>query len=415
MLRAAVVACIALIATACGDNGADSRRVVASPADTSSADASVSLASPRATPSRTASTPRPATPAPAASPAEFAEAEVKFTKVVDVTEPIALSQRPNSSTIYVAEKGGQVKAVQGGEIVGTVLNISSEVSNSGEQGFLGLAFNPRGDRFYVYFTQRSSGRQIVREYTFSNGRGTAPRNLLVMDDQYPNHNGGNLLFGPDGYLYISTGDGGGSGDPQGNGQNINSLLGKILRIDPRSSGRDSYRSPPDNPFVGRDGRDEVWAFGLRNPWRFSFDRANGDLWIGDVGQFIWEEIDRQKGGIDGGQNYGWNLREGNHQFRGAPPPNHVGPVHEYNHDDGNCSVTGGYVYRGSRIRDLSGAYLFADYCVGRLQGFVYEDGEARGHRFLGPQVDQLTSFGQDHEGNLYVMSLGGGLYRIDPA
>lgn len=402
---------------ACGNGGESEDQVVSSPRGTGSANAEVDLASPRSSPRRTSqSTPRPTDPPKTATPADFAKASVKLTKILDMSEPVALSQRPDDTTLYVAEKGGRIKAVRGGKVTSTVLDISSQVTNEGEQGLLGLAFNPKSDKFYIYFTDRAAPtrHQVVREYTFSDGKGTSPRDILVMDDPYGNHNGGNVLFGPDGHLYIGTGDGGSAGDPQNRAQDLDSLLGKMLRIDPNSSGDDPYHSPSTNPFVGRDGRDEIWSFGLRNPWRWSFDKSNGDLWIGDVGQYIWEEINRQPGSAKG-TNYGWRLREGNHQFRGPAPPGHVGPAFEYNHDDGNCSVTGGYVYRGSKIPNLYGAYLFADFCVGRLRGFVYQDGRAQGHRFLGPETQQFASFGQDSSGELYVMSLGGGFYRIDPA
>jgi glucose/arabinose dehydrogenase len=416
MLRAAALLCVAVLIAACG--GGDSEdQVVASPRETGSADSSVDLKSPRPSPRRTReATARPTTPPKTATPADFAKAKVKLTKILDMSEPVALSQRPNDTTLYVAEKGGRIKAVKGGKVTSTVLDISSQVTNEGEQGLLGFAFNPKTDKFYVYFTDRALPRhhQVVREYTFSGGKGVSPRDVLVMDDPYGNHNGGNILFGPDGHLYIGTGDGGSAGDPENRAQDLNSLLGKMLRIDPNKTDDGPYHSPSGNPFVGKDGRDEIWSFGLRNPWRFSFDRSNKDIWIGDVGQYIWEEVNRQPGSAKG-TNYGWRLREGNHQFRGRAPSGHVGPVFEYNHDDGNCSVTGGFVYRGAKIKNLYGAYLFADFCVGRLRGFVLEDGRAQGHRFLGPEAQQLASFGQDSSGELYVMSLGGGFYRIDPA
>ncbi len=409
---------MALLLASCGGGDDANDQVVSTPGETSSSDSSVSLASPRASARATGgeATSRPTAPPKTATPADFAKAKVKLTKIADMSEPIALSQRVDDSKLFVAEKGGRIKALKGGKVVSTVLDISSQVTNEGEQGLLGLAFSPKGDKFYVYFTDRATPNhhQVVREYTYSGGKGTSPRDVLVMDDKYGNHNGGNLRFGPDGFLYIGTGDGGGAGDEDNNAQNINSLLGKMLRIDPKKTNYGPYHSPSSNPFVGKDGRDEIWAFGLRNPWRWSFDRENGDLWIGDVGQYIWEEVDRQPGSAKG-TNYGWHLREGNHQFRGAPPPGHVGPVYEYNHDNGNCSVTGGYVYRGTRIDNLYGAYLFSDFCAGRLQGFVFRDGRAQGQRYLGPQVDQLASFGQDSTGELYVMSLGGGFFRIDPA
>jgi glucose/arabinose dehydrogenase len=296
-----------------------------------------------------------------------------------------------------------------------VLDITSEVTNNGEQGLLGLTFSPDGDRMYVYFTNKQ-GDQVVREYAFTT-RATNPRLVLQMDDPYGNHNGGNILFGPDGFLYIGTGDGGSAGDPQNRAQNLNDLLGKILRIDPsKRTGSLAYGIPNSNPFVGKDGRDEIWAYGLRNPWRFSFDRDTGALWIADVGQGEWEEVNVASGSSNGGENYGWRRMEGTHSFEGgSPPSNHKGPIYEYSHADGSCSVTGGFAYRGSKIPAMRGSYVFGDFCVGKLRAFATRRGRAINHRFLGPKVGSLASFAEDRNGELYVLSLGGGVYRIDPA
>ncbi len=377
MVRAAALTCVALLLGGCADSGDND------------------------------------TPPVDPSSGALSGVDIKFTKIADMSEPIALSQRPDDPTLYVAEKEGVIKEVKDGEVGSTILDINTEVASKGEKGFLGFDFDPRGEKFYVYFSSNEE-KQVVREYSFSDGKGTTPRDLLVMDDQFPNHNGGNVMFGPDGYLYVGTGDGGGGGDPLESGQDLDSLLGKILRIDPSPSDGLPYSIPPDNPFVGRAGRDEVWAYGLRNPWRFSFDRETKDLWIGDVGQDEWEEVNRQPSDSDGGENYGWNEREGNHRFEGDPPRGHVGPVYEYSHEGGNCSVTGGYVYRGGQIPDLVGAYVFADYCGGQVRGFVFEDAKARGHRVLANR-EQIQSFGEDHDGNLYAMSILGGLYLLEDA
>jgi glucose/arabinose dehydrogenase len=237
-----------------------------------------------------------------------------------------------------------------------------------------------------------------------------------VDQPYSNHNGGNLAFGPDGYLYIGLGDGGSGGDPHGNGQSLTTLLGKMLRIDPTLLEDRPYAIPSDNPFVGREGaRPEIWAYGLRNPWRYSFDRATGDLWIADVGQSAWEEIDVQSSGSDGGENYGWNRMEGDHPFEGDAPADVVRPVFEYSHDDGGCTVTGGYVYRGRAIPALARAYLFADFCLGRLEAIRLQDGGGAEHRILGPVVRNVSSFGEDARGELYVLSLEGTVSRIAAA
>jgi glucose/arabinose dehydrogenase len=241
------------------------------------------------------------------------------------------------------------------------------------------------------------------------------RDILVVHQPYSNHNGGNLVFGPDGFLYVGLGDGGSGGDPHGNGQSLSTLLGKMLRIDPRLSGGFPYRIPSDNPFVDRrDARPAIWAYGLRNPWRYSFDRLTGDLWIGDVGQSGWEEIDRQPSGSSGGENYGWNLAEGSHPFAGDPPAGAKRPVYEYSQEGGGCTVIGGYVYRGEAIPDLSGAYLFGDLCLGRIEAIRVRGGGVVGHRALGPEVPNLSSFGEDADGELYAISLSGGVYRLVP-
>jgi glucose/arabinose dehydrogenase len=236
---------------------------------------------------------------------------------------------------------------------------------------------------------------------------------LFVDQPFSNHNGGALAFGPDGYLYVALGDGGSAGDPMGNAQSLSTLLGKLLRISPRPSGGEPYSIPPDNPFVGWSGaRPEIWAYGLRNPWRFSFDAATGDLWIGDVGQNAWEEIDLEPAGSDGGSNFGWDRLEGTHPFEGGSAPGSVPPVFEYANGAGSCAVTGGYVYRGALIPALAGAYVFADYCRGRLEALVPGKGRAMEARALGPRVDALASFGEDARGELYVLSLAGTVSRI---
>ncbi|HVE91365.1 MAG TPA: PQQ-dependent sugar dehydrogenase [Actinomycetota bacterium] len=320
-------------------------------------------------------------------------------------------------SLYVAEKGGTVRALRAGNLdPAPVLDISSEVSTGFEQGLLGLAISPDRRYLYVNFTNRD-GDTRIREYAMAGGRADpgSARDVLAIDQPFANHNGGHLAFGPDGKLWIGLGDGGSSGDPAGNAQSLDTLLGKMLRINPRPSGGRDYGIPSDNPFVGKSGaRGEIWAYGLRNPWRYSFDRSTGDLYIADVGQNAWEEVNFRSAASKGGENYGWDRLEGTHRFEGDPPPGHVPPVYEYSLKEG-CAVTGGYVYRGSRIPALQGAYLFADFCQGTIRAFAQRRGRAEGHRFLGPKVDQLSSFGQDQSGELYAMSLGGDIFRIDPA
>jgi len=294
-----------------------------------------------------------------------------------------------------------------------VVDLSGEISHGGEQGLLGLAFHPAGRFLYVNFTDRDGNTNVV-EYAWRNGRVVVAsrRRVLFVQQPFSNHNGGNLAFGPDGYLYIGLGDGGSAGDPMGNAQNLGSLLGKMLRIDPRPRGGSPYGIPEDNPFVGRSGaRPEIWAYGLRNPWRYSFDRVTGDLWIGDVGQSAFEEIDFQPSGR-GGLNYGWNAFEGAHRYTGPDVKNSTMPIFEYSRTPGTCAVTGGYVYRGQDIPGLQGAYLYADFCIGRITGLAVDGRRIAGRRVLGPTVTNLSSFGQDGDGELYALSLSGGVYHL---
>jgi glucose/arabinose dehydrogenase len=297
-----------------------------------------------------------------------------------------------------------------------VVDLTGEVSLGGEQGLLGLAFSPSGRELYVNYTD-TNGDTHVTGFAMR-GRRVDPatrRDILVVDQPYANHNGGNLVFGPDGFLYVGLGDGGSGGDPQGNGQSLGTLLGKMLRIDPRLSDGVPYGVPSDNPFVGRqEARPAIWAYGLRNPWRYSFDRLTGDLWIGDVGQNAWEEVDRQPAGSSGGENYGWNLVEGRHPYAGDAPAGAVPPVFEYSQDAGGCTVIGGYVYRGESIPELYGAYVFGDLCLGQIEALRVQGGRVVSHRALGPAVQNLSSFGEDARGELYAMSLDGALYRLAP-
>jgi glucose/arabinose dehydrogenase len=239
------------------------------------------------------------------------------------------------------------------------------------------------------------------------------RQLLVMDDPYPNHNGGLLLFGPDDLLYIGTGDGGSAGDPENRAQNLESPLGKILRIDPRRQGSSPYRSPDSNPFVGRGGRNEIYAYGLRNPWRFSFDRRTGDLFIGDVGQNSLEEIDYARRGGARGRNYGWSCFEGRRRFDGDRScPGATPPILQYGRSGGECSVTGGVVVRDPRLPALAGRYVYGDYCTGRIRSFRVRSGRARGDRGHDLRVSELSSFGEDARGRVYATSLSGPVYRL---
>ena len=325
---------------------------------------------------------------------------------------------------FITEQAGRVLAIKSASDTTGVtefLNIRGRVSDAGnEEGLLGLAFDPEFDsngHFYIYYSAANPRRSVISRFTTTvPGQITVEptSELVVMEIAQPfqNHNGGQLAFGPDGMLYISLGDGGARGDPQGNGQNASTLLGSILRIDVSGIGPETgYQSPPDNPFVGvPDARDEIWAFGLRNPWRFSFDRQNGDLWAGDVGQNSYEEVDL----VLRGGNYGWNTLEGEHCFSprtGCDPSGTQMPVIEYGSDEG-CSVIGGYVYRGAAIPSLAGTYIYGDFCSGEIHGFRYEDGEVTEHNLLVDSGLRITTFGEDQNGEIYVLSQDGGIYRL---
>jgi len=354
---------------------------------------------------------------PAASSAQFRRARVRLVRVAELQQPVAMAVRPGDQAVYVAEQTGAVRALRDGKLDPTpVVDISDQVTAGGEQGLLGLAFSPDGGFLYLDFTDTAGDSRVVE--LAMRGRRADPgslRLLLRVDDPFANHNGGQLAFGPDGLLYIAFGDGGGGGDPLGSGQSLGTLLGKILRIDPRPAGGRPYRVPSDNPFVGRGGaRLEIWSYGLRNPWRFSFDPATGDMWIGDVGQNAWEEVDHEPAG-SGGRNYGWNRLEGRHAFEGERPAGAVDPVIEYGREGGACTVIGGSVYWGRRIPGLRGAYLYGDYCAGWVKAARVRGGRVAEQRDLGLSVPGLTSFGVDPAGELYAMSLSGPVYRLAPA
>ncbi len=332
-----------------------------------------------------------------------------------------------SGRLFVNERGGLIRVVEasGRLLAAPFVDLSDRIEAGGEQGLLGVAFHPdfaTNRRLFVHYSRSGDGATVVSELTALADRSSADpaseRILLVVAQPYANHNGGQIAFGPDGDLYIGLGDGGSGGDPQGNGQNRQVLLGKVLRIDvdaAHAAGK-QYGIPPSNPYASGGispgaGLPEIWAYGLRNPWRFSFDRMNGDLYIGDVGQGNWEEIDRQPAGSHGGENYGWNAREGNHCYSSAcDGVASIGPIAEYGHNRG-CSVTGGYVYRGTVQPQLAGIYLFGDYCAGT----IFSVPAGRGThlpKLVAETGRQISSFGEGENGEIYLVDLGGGLYRV---
>jgi len=373
--------------------------------------------------------------------------------VAELDEPTALAARPGSPDLYIAEKGGRVRLIevededantgtstttttqpsddQGEQKVDTdvyqeqrtpLLDISDDVINEGERGLLGMAFSSDGRKLYLDYTRQPDGATVVVEYTLGDSLRIdedTRRELLVVEQPFPNHNGGQLAIGPDGYLYIGLGDGGGEGDPSGEAQDTSTLLGSILRIDPEAAGEDgpAYGIPPDNPFAdGEDGKPEIWLYGTRNPWRFSFDPANGDLWVGDVGQDAFEEIDHlpASGGFDAGKgdNLGWDQMEATHPFDGGEnPAGAVLPVFEYGRDAG-CSVIGGYVYRGEDIPDLQGTYLYSDYCGTGVRGLQIDRETVIDTRSWDLDIDKEYSLGEGDDGELYVLLEDGRVVKL---
>jgi glucose/arabinose dehydrogenase len=339
-----------------------------------------------------------------------------------------------SGRLFVVEQAGTIRIISGGTVLPTpFLDLRGRITSGGERGLLGLAFHPHfatNPYVYVNFTD-INGNTAISRYTVSADPNVLTLHggirILTIAQPYPNHNGGNIAFGRDGYLYIGMGDGGSGGDPGNRAQNLNSLLGKMLRIDvdhPVAGGH--YRSPASNPYVGRAGLDEIWSRGLRNPWRWSFDRLTSQLWIGDVGQDRWEEVDRSnpQGSVPAGRavNYGWRVLEGRACFRpatGCSTASKQPPLVVYSHAAatvGNCSITGGFVYRGAAYPVLTGVYLFGDFCSGRIWGVssrAYTPATATLLRSatVSPRL-AISSFGQDEAGELYVCDLNGAIYRI---
>jgi glucose/arabinose dehydrogenase len=347
-----------------------------------------------------ATSPTPTSAAPTES--QSAPFRVRFEAVATGLEaPLGISSTPSEpERLYVVEQQGRVRILEDGKLVpDPFLDISDEVVSGGEQGLLSLAFDPAyasNGLFYVDYTDLNGDTRVVE---FEAVPGSAPvrrRELLFVDQPYSNHNGGQLAFGPDGRLYVGMGDGGAGGDPENRAQNLNERLGKLLSTDPHGGG--GWR---------------IEGYGLRNPWRFSFDRETGDLWIGDVGQGEWEEIDWTPRSSPGLENYGWDVYEGTHRYedKDPNPAGHlVMPVYEYSHDEG-CSVTGGYVYRGEDVPGAQGRYFFGDYCSGTVWSITLENGKSRNIEEVA-HIAGLSSFGEDAAGELFAASLEGKIYQL---
>jgi glucose/arabinose dehydrogenase len=338
-----------------------------------------------------------------------------FSAPIYVTAPPADTKR-----LFVVERAGRIRVVKDGrKLAKPFLDISSQVRTDGERGLLSMAFAPdykSSGRFYVYFVDGNGDIRIqeMRRASANRAASGSARNLLTINHrEFSNHDGGQLQFGPDKHLYAGVGDGGSAGDPHGHGQSLGTDLGKLLRIDPRHGKRYSVKG---NPFVKRAGaRREIWAYGLRNPWRFSFDRATGDLVIGDVGQDTVEEIDFARRGKGKGANYGWNVFEGNRRFHSGSAPGAVRPRVTHTHGAGYCSITGGYVVRDRSLGSLYGRYLYGDYCNATLRSVkLGRSGGASGDRATRLSVRSLVSFGEDARGRVYTVSQDGAVSRVVP-
>ena len=415
--RLALVAALALATAACGG---DDGTVTTGPDVTF---ATSSTVAPTTTPATEPPSSDPATTQPVATEAPTTvpsgDPVVALEPMGTFDQPVDLAWRVDDPTLYVVERTGRVVPVRDGAPGAPVLDITDLTEGQGEQGLLGLTFAPDGALAYVNHTD-NAGDTVIAEYavgTDGTFDAASRRVLLTIEQPFPNHNGGNVTIGPDGMLYIGMGDGGAADDPQRHALNVSSLLGKILRIDPAPSGDQPYGIPADNPFVGVDGaRPEIWAVGVRNPWRFSFDSATGDLWIGDVGQNVLEEIDVAWAADGGGRgmNFGWSAWEASQRYNtdqsadGATPP-----IYEYQHGDAGCSVSGGTVYRGTAISALAGWYVFADFCSGIITGLRIADRAVAASLTLG-QLPSAAAVRSGPDGELYVVSIEGPISRLVP-
>ncbi|MCX8062222.1 MAG: PQQ-dependent sugar dehydrogenase [Anaerolineales bacterium] len=336
--------------------------------------------------------------------------------------PVGLGYTPDGSgRLLILEQEGTIRLWQDNNLSNTAfLDIRDRVGSRGsEQGLLGIAFHPKyaeNGYFYVNYTDRDGSTVIARFQAnppSANLADSASEKILLRIAQpYANHNGGAVVFGPDGFLYLGLGDGGSAGDPQNNAQSLNTLLGKILRLDVDNG--EPYAIPTSNPYVNGGGLPEIWAYGLRNPWRMSFDRQTGDLYIGDVGQNQWEEIDYLPNGSSGDLNFGWKYLEGTHPYQGTPPAGVklIPPIYEYGHDQG-CSVTGGVLYRGRSLPEWNGVYFFSDYCAGWVDGLrQLPDGTWQAQRLF-RDLGRISSFGEDEQGEIYLIDHAGTVYRLE--
>jgi len=421
-----VLGVVALLAAACSDD--DSPSSDASAVQTSQSTSVAESATTQPTDTSSGATQPSSSAAPAGTPtavvttpaAALGDPTTTFVQIDGFKQPVGVSYRPSDGLLYVVEQDGRVVMMIEGQPRRVALDMTDLTTADGERGLLGLAVTADGAVAYVNYTD-NDGNTRIDEYSIK-ADGTfdpiSQRQLLTFEQPYANHNGGNLVFGPDGLLYIGTGDGGAGGDPDRRSLNLTEWHGKMLRIDPRPSDDAGYTVPPDNPFVGLEGvRPEIWSIGLRNPWRFSFDRLTGDLWIADVGQNNWEEVDVGWAADGGGRglNFGWSAWEGNHRFNNDQPPDGVTqPIHEYPHGDAGCSISGGVRYRGSAIPALVGWYVHGDYCSSEVRALKIEGSAVTNQVVIGA-ASSVSAVSEGPDGELFVVTLNGPIYAVLPA
>ena len=408
-----VIGMMAMIAPGCSSD--------ASNVSADSAGASGSSSAPLTSAAQPSDASRTATAATSPELAKSAgDPSVAFNNIGQFSLPVDLTFRPTDGLMYVVEQGGTIVIMKNGRPGATALDMTDLTDADGERGLLGLAISKDGSLAYVDYTNNDGNTRIDEYAVRADGTfdKATRREVLGFDQPFPNHNGGDVIFGPDGMLYIGTGDGGSAGDPDRRALDTSEWLGKILRIDPHRKADAGYTVPADNPFAGVDGaRPEIWSIGLRNPWRFSFDRQTGDLWIADVGQDRWEEVDAAWAAEGGGRgvNFGWSAFEGNHRFNADQSPDRVTPpIHEYEHLGQDCSISGSALYRGSAIPALVGWYVFADYCSGQVRALQIANHAEVKQVGLGT-VANVVSVNEGPDGELYVVSGGGQIYSVIPA
>jgi glucose/arabinose dehydrogenase len=425
-----LVGCLVALAACSSDDadggsgvtfGTTGLSVITSTATTPTSSPPSTTLPPTTTPTGTA--PSTAVPAPTTVPPVTTNASgdpvVQLTQLGTFEKPVDVTWRPSDGLVYVVEQVGRVVVVTDGQPGAVALDITDLTSARGERGLLGVAISPDSSHAYVDYTA-NNGDAMIDEFAIA-ADGTfdksSRRNVLGFEDPYPNHNGGKVVFGPDGLLYIGIGDGGAGGDPDRRALDLGQWFGKILRIDPRPAGPNPYSVPTDNPFLNVDGaRPEIWSVGLRNPWRFSFDRETGDVWIADVGQGQWEEVDVgwKVEGSGRGMNFGWSAFEGNHRYNDdQSPEGATPPVYEYPHGDLGCSISGGARYRGAAIPALVGWYVFGDYCGGAARALRVDGTAVTGEVVLG-RAKSISAVVEAPDGELLVLSLDGPIYAITP-